>query len=75
MSAFHSYLRYLFDNSRKHTSGSTGGDNGAVEAGLGDNVDFNGGVTARVIDGASVNLRDRHFEGQADIQSVERKEN
>lgn len=44
------------------TSGSTGGNNGAVEAGLGDNVDLNGGVTARVVHGTSVNLGDRHFE-------------
>lgn len=33
-----------------------------MEAGLGDNVDLNGGVTARVVHGTSVNLGDRHFE-------------
>jgi hypothetical protein len=65
---------FSFQSSGGHTGGSTGGHNGAVEAGLGDNVDLNGGVTARVVHGASVDLRDRHFEGQADIQSVERKE-
>ena len=43
------------------TSGSTGGNNGAVEAGLSDNVDLNGGVTARVVHGTSVNLGDRHL--------------
>lgn len=44
------------------TGGSTGGNNGAVEASLGDNVDLNGGVTARVVHGTGVNLGDRHFE-------------
>lgn len=42
------------------TSGSTGGDNGAVKTGLGDNVHLNGGVAARVVHGASVDLRNRH---------------
>lgn len=40
--------------------GSTGGDDGAVEAGLSDNVDLDGGVTTRVVDGASVDLGDSH---------------
>lgn len=40
--------------------GSTRGDNGAVQAGLGDDVDLDGGVTTRVVDGASVNLGDGH---------------
>lgn len=59
------------------TSGSTGGDNGAVKTGLGDNVHLNGGVAARVVHGASVDLRNRHVGiGQADysFQSVRRKE-
>jgi hypothetical protein len=36
-----------------------------VEAGLGDNVNLDGGVATRVVDGACVNLRDPHcgFEG------------
>lgn len=58
------------------TSGSTGGDNGAVKTGLGDNVHLNGGVAARVVHGASVDLRNRHVEiGQADysFQSVEKE--
>lgn len=46
----------------KHTSGGTGGNNGAVKTGLGDNVDLDGGVTARVVHGAGVNLGDRHFD-------------
>lgn len=33
-----------------------------MEAGLGDNVDLDGGVTTRVVDGTSVNLGDRHDE-------------
>lgn len=43
--------------------GSAGWDNGAVKAGLGDNVDLDGGVATRVVDGACVNLGDRHFVG------------
>lgn len=31
-----------------------------MKAGLGDNVHLNGRVTAGVVDGASVDLRDRH---------------
>jgi hypothetical protein len=42
------------------TGGSAGGDNGAVKAGLGDNVNLDGGVTARVVDGAGVDLGDSH---------------
>lgn len=57
------------------TSGSTGGDNGAVKAGLGDNVHLNGGVAARVVHGASVDLRDRHVGiGQADYGFSQLKE-
>lgn len=44
------------------TSGSTGGDNGAVKTGLGNNVHLNGGVAARVVHGASVDFRNRHVE-------------
>ncbi len=33
-----------------------------MQTGLGDNVDLNGGVAARVVHGTSVNLSDRHFE-------------
>lgn len=38
------------------TGGGTRGDNGAVKASLGDNVNLDGGVTARVVDGAGVDL-------------------
>ena len=31
-----------------------------MKAGLGDDVNLNGGVTARVVDGAGVDLGDRH---------------
>lgn len=31
-----------------------------MKTSLGDNVNFNGGVTARVVDGSSVDLGDRH---------------
>jgi hypothetical protein len=37
--------------------------NGAVKAGLGDNVDLDGGVATGVVDGAGVNLGDRHLDG------------
>jgi hypothetical protein len=40
--------------------GSAGGHNGTVEAGLADEVDFDGGVTARVVDGTGVDLGDGH---------------
>ena len=33
-----------------------------MEAGLGDDVDLDGGVTARVVDGTGVDLGDGHFE-------------
>ena len=45
------------------TSGSTRGHNGAVETGLGHDIDLDGGVTARVVDVASVDLGDGHGEG------------
>lgn len=32
-----------------------------MEASLGDNVDLDGGVATRVVDGAGVNLSDRHL--------------
>lgn len=32
-----------------------------MKAGLGDNIHLNGGVAARVVHGASVDLRDRHI--------------
>lgn len=41
----------------------TGGDNGAVEASLGDNVDLDRGVATGVVDVASVDLGDSHGEG------------
>jgi hypothetical protein len=43
--------------------GGTGGDNGAVEASLGDNVDLDGGVSTGVVDVAGVDLGDRHVGG------------
>ena len=45
--------------------GSARGDNGAVQAGLSDDVDLDGGVTTRVVDGASVNLGDGHSTGSS----------
>lgn len=50
----------LGDDRSERTGGGTRGDNGAVQTGLGDNVHLNGGVAARVVHGASVNLGDRH---------------
>ena len=52
----------LVDEPGRHTGGSTGGDNSAVQTGLGNNIHLNGGVTARVVHGTSVNLGNRHFE-------------
>ena len=43
--------------------GGTRGDNGAVEAGLGDNVDLDGGVSTGVVDVTGVDLGDRHVGG------------
>lgn len=48
-------------NAGELTSRSTRGDDGTVKAGLGDNIDLDGGVTTRVVDGAGVNLSDRHL--------------
>ena len=44
----------------KLTSGCTGGYDGAVQARVGDHVHLDGGVAARVIDLAGVDLLDRH---------------
>jgi hypothetical protein len=43
-------------------SRGTGRNNGSVETGLGDNIDFDGRVTTGVIDGAGVDLGDGHGE-------------
>lgn len=47
----------------KHTGGSTRGDNGAVQASLGDNVDLDGRVATRVVDVAGVDLGNGHLDG------------
>lgn len=44
------------------SSGSSGWDNGAVKASLGDNVNLNGWVTTRVVDGTCVDLGDGHVD-------------
>lgn len=44
-----------------------------MKAGLGDNVYLNGRVTAGVVDGASVDLRDRHDGIGWESQSVEER--
>lgn len=44
------------------TRGSARGDNGAVEAALSDDVNLNGGVAARVVDRAGVDLGDGHLD-------------
>lgn len=46
--------------SRERTGGSSRRNNSTVQTGLGDNVHLNGGVTARVVHGTSVDLGDRH---------------
>jgi hypothetical protein len=43
--------------------GGTGGNDGAVKAGLGDDVDLDGGVSTGVVDVAGVDLGDRHDGG------------
>lgn len=45
------------------TGRGSGRHNGAVETGLGNNVDLNRGVATRVVDVAGVNLGDRHRDG------------
>ena len=45
------------------TGGSSRWDDGAVEASLGDDVDLNGWVAARVVDGTSVDLGNGHVCG------------
>lgn len=42
------------------TGRGTRGDDGSVEAGLSNKVDFDGGIAARVVDRTRVNLGDRH---------------
>jgi hypothetical protein len=42
------------------TGRSAGGDNGTMKASLGDDINLDGGVTARVVDGASVDLGNGH---------------
>lgn len=44
----------------RRTGGGTRGDDGAVQARLGDNVDLDGRVATRVVDVAGVDLADRH---------------
>lgn len=48
-------------------SGRTGrgarGNDGAVQAGLSNEIDLNGGVTTRIVDGTSVNLGNGHVDG------------
>lgn len=50
-----------WERGRARTRGGARGDNGAVEAALGDDVDLDGGVAARVVHGASVDLGDGHL--------------
>lgn len=47
------------------TGRSAGGDNGTVKASLGDDIDLDGGVTPRVVDGAGVDLGNGHDESQS----------
>lgn len=42
------------------TGGGAGGDDGAVQTGLGDHVHLDGGVTTGVVDGAGVDLGNSH---------------
>lgn len=42
------------------TSRGTGWDDGTVETGFGDDVDFNGRITARIVDGTRVDLGNSH---------------
>lgn len=44
------------------TSRGTGRNDSAVQAGLGNNVDFDGGVATGIVDGAGVDFTDRHLE-------------
>lgn len=51
--------------------GCAGRDDGAVQTRFGDDVDFDGRVAARVVDGACVDFGDRH--GCCAIQSQSRQ--
>jgi hypothetical protein len=42
------------------TGRSAGGDNGTMETRLGDHVNLDGGVTARIVDGSGVDLGNGH---------------
>jgi hypothetical protein len=42
------------------TGRSARGDDGTVKASLGDDINLDGGVTARVVDGAGVDFGDSH---------------
>jgi hypothetical protein len=44
------------------TGGGAGGNNSAVEAGLTDEVNFDGGVAARVVDSTGMDLGDGHID-------------
>lgn len=62
-----SRLRPWFGKRRRGWSGRTGrgarGDDSPVQAGLSDEIDLNGGVTTRIVDGTSVNLGNGHLDG------------
>ena len=45
---------------------------GAVEAGLSDDVDLDGGIAARVVDGAGVDLGDGHASGSGLAEECQR---
>ena len=45
-----------------HTCGSSRGDYCSMKSSLGDHINLDGRVTARVVDLASVDLADRHID-------------
>jgi hypothetical protein len=45
------------------TGRGTGGNDGTVEASLGDDVNLDGGVSTGVVDGAGEDLLDSHVDG------------
>lgn len=47
----------------RHTGRGARGNDRAVETGLGHDIDLDGGVSARVVDGTGVNLGDSHLVG------------
>jgi hypothetical protein len=49
----------------RRTGGGSRRNDGAVKTGLGNDIDLDGGVAARVVDHAALDLADRHLDGRS----------